>query len=150
VSQEDRSPKPAVNSLLLAVDDSESTLAGVGVVIDVLSNDMWLDDSPFVIELASLPGNGTTFVTSENIVSYVPSAGFVGVESFRYTLTDRDGDSTQTTVTHCPCSPYSPSRSLQSGDDRAHAYSSITDSSHLKLYRFLTQQPANLANLVSK
>lgn len=71
-----------------AVADTAETDEGRAVVIDVLANDEPSDELP--IDVASLtvsrnPGHGTATVANGK-VTYTPDAGFVGTDSFDYTI----------------------------------------------------------------
>lgn len=62
--------------------------------ISVLDNDV-TNGAPPSLNLASQPTHGTAKV-SNSAVLYTPDAGFVGHDSFRYTLTTANGSSTAT------------------------------------------------------
>ena len=67
--------------------------------------------APGVLTNASLPGGetvsistsqpqyGTLSMNSDGSFSYTPQAGFAGTDSFSYTITDQDGDTSAATVT---------------------------------------------------
>ena len=50
------------------------------------------------VTLDEAPGNGTVVLQPNGDFTYTPGNGFEGQDSFRYTLTDIDGDSDTTTV----------------------------------------------------
>ncbi|RMD97177.1 MAG: tandem-95 repeat protein, partial [Calditrichaeota bacterium] len=78
----------------VAVDDAVSTAEGVAVEIDVLANDTDPDGSldPTTVAIDSLPANGLAVVDSvTGLVTYSPDSGFVGVDSFTYTVQDDSG-----------------------------------------------------------
>lgn len=91
-----------------ATDDMAATLANLAVDIPVLANDDE-GDEPLTVAIPAKgapdgPTNGTTSQTGCNlksscVVTYTPDAGFGGVDTFRYTLTDRDGDQSDALVT---------------------------------------------------
>ncbi len=94
----------------IAVDDSVTTDEDVPVDIDVLGNDMGLGDAPVSLAVEIPPQHGTaeviegpnptsfTDVDSGAYVRYTPAADFNGQDSFSYTVTDVDGDSSTATV----------------------------------------------------
>jgi len=98
-----------VNSLPLAIDDQATTTTGVRISIDVLQNDEWLDDAPVLVSMVSSPDdgeeldhtpiNGNAVVRSDNVVVYTPAPSFTGTDTLTYKVTDKDGDSTQATIT---------------------------------------------------
>ena len=86
---------------LIAEDDSATALSGIPVNIDVLDND---SGNPTIIDL-SQPGNGTvkiddngTFDPSDDLVIYRSDNGFVGEDSFTYTVTNDNGIETTANV----------------------------------------------------
>ncbi|AWI24425.1 hypothetical protein HYN49_00135 [Flavobacterium pallidum] len=91
-----------------AVNDTATTTEGTQVQILWLGNDSFGADGPSLstIVIASDPANGTVIVDNNNtptqaddMVTYVPNAGFCGVDTFTYTISDVDGDSATATVT---------------------------------------------------
>ncbi len=83
----------------IAMDDSASTDNVTTITIDVLANDSYADGDP--LSVASLDTSGTNGSVSTNgsVVSYTPSAGFVGTDSFSYMATDGNSTSNVATVT---------------------------------------------------
>lgn len=95
------SPPPA-NIPPIAVDDVANTSSGVTVVIPVLVNDSDSDGvlitSTLSIITPPLPGTvGIALGTGD--VTYMPAAGFVGVDTFVYQICDDDGACDTATVT---------------------------------------------------
>jgi hypothetical protein len=86
------------NSLPRAVIDSAVTAAGTPVTVPVLANDTGLGDAPLVLVATDAP-QGTVVVNADNTVTYTPDAAFHGVDTFEYTVTDRQGDASTATVT---------------------------------------------------
>jgi hypothetical protein len=68
----------------VAGNDTATTMKDTPVTIDVLANDYDVD-SPLQIVSVSDPVNGTTGINADKI-TYTPDAGYVGSESFTYTL----------------------------------------------------------------
>ncbi|MEL6868657.1 MAG: autotransporter domain-containing protein [Pseudomonadota bacterium] len=101
VSPRDGTPRPLA-------DDRSDVVAGESAVIDVLAND---DDDGGVENLSIVsvtePANGTAAINASegeaDTVTYTPNPGFVGTDSFFYTVSDGDSDSldqaAQVTVT---------------------------------------------------
>lgn len=76
-------------------DDQEEVQAGDSVVIDVLTNDS--DDGGaqnLTIVSVTDPANGTATINSAiegaDTITYTPDTGFVGVDTFFYTVSDGD------------------------------------------------------------
>lgn len=84
--------------------DAAGTEAGVGVVVDVLANDVDVDGtiqpSTLSIPVGGRPQHGQ--VTTDPVtgaIFYVPNAGYVGSDALTYLVRDEDGAlSTETTV----------------------------------------------------
>jgi len=79
-----------------AVDDAVSTKRGIAVEGDVLVNDCdqtgATPASPqnVAATLSTPPANGTAVVNADGTTSYTPTGGFVGTDSFTYTITTID------------------------------------------------------------
>ncbi|MBL8788377.1 MAG: tandem-95 repeat protein, partial [Deltaproteobacteria bacterium] len=80
-----------VNGPPNARDDQATTTAGTGIRIDVLANDSDPEGKPLTVTFAGYPSHGTTNVEFDGKVTYTPDPGFVGVESFVYTVCDEAG-----------------------------------------------------------
>lgn len=89
----------AINVSPVANDDSAATKAGVPVTFGVAGNDSDPDGTIVGFAIDSPPGNGTAIFNDDNTVTYVPEAGFVGVDTFTYEVTDNDGGVDLATVT---------------------------------------------------
>ncbi|MEI4515636.1 MULTISPECIES: Ig-like domain-containing protein [unclassified Stenotrophomonas] len=65
-----------------AVDDALPATAGATTVLNVLAN----DTAPLAptVTIAAAPTNGTALVNGDGTVSYTPTAGFTGADSFTY------------------------------------------------------------------
>jgi hypothetical protein len=94
-----------VNDVPVANDDSGFAQEDGNDVIDVLANDFDVDGTLDPSTVAIVPGfgpsNGTTSVNSSTgEITYTPNSGFYGTDSFRYTVDDDLGaTSNQATVT---------------------------------------------------
>lgn len=83
-----------------AQDDTAATSNEQPVSIDILANDVFTADEIPVIEIASDPGNGTAAVSIEdNNITYTPDAGFIGTDTFSYTITDKNNAKQTSVVT---------------------------------------------------
>ncbi len=85
----------------VARDDSAITAEGVAVKIDVLDNDEGTDSNidPSTLTITAPPNNGAVEVNDiDEIVMYTPSGGFVGEDTFAYTVDADDGDSSNQAV----------------------------------------------------
>ena len=94
----------------VANDDVAITTENDPVIIDVLVNDVDIDGTldPASVTVISGPANGGTSVnpvTGE--VTYTPSFGFIGVDTFDYEVCDNDGacDTATVTITITPNIP---------------------------------------------
>ncbi|MEZ4887550.1 MAG: Ig-like domain-containing protein [Chitinophagales bacterium] len=79
----------------LAVDDEVTTTQSMPVIIEVLANDN--GQAPLEVVNVEDPPNGIITLVN-NIVIYVPDAGFIGIDSFTYTITDISNQISSATV----------------------------------------------------
>ncbi|WP_291083328.1 Ig-like domain-containing protein [Flavobacterium sp. BFFFF1] len=92
----------------VATDDTAITIEDTPVQILWLGNDTFGGDGPNAgtIVIASDPANGTVSVNNngtptnptDDMVTYTPNANFNGTDSFTYTITDANGDTSTATV----------------------------------------------------
>lgn len=90
------------NTPPVAVNNAYTTQQGVSLTItDLLANDSDADGNTLAIASVSTPTSGTATVVNSTTVQYVPAAGFVGIATFNYTITDAHGGvaTAQVTVT---------------------------------------------------
>lgn len=86
--------------------DAAITAVAVPITIDVLANDLDKDDTtnvssinPATLAVSANPTNGSVAVVNGKVL-YTPNAGFLGNDSFQYTVKDTQGaTSTPATVT---------------------------------------------------
>lgn len=83
----------------IANDDRRGCSYNTAVVVDVLSNDTGLDDEPVVVSISQAPVIGEALANADGTITYTPATNFVGEVSFRYTVTDVDGDTDDALVT---------------------------------------------------
>ncbi|OWY25259.1 tandem-95 repeat protein [Sphingobacteriales bacterium UPWRP_1] len=69
-----------------AENDSAQTMSGLPVSINVTANDTPFCNDVLTVELNQQPANGTATVLPDGTVSYLPNAGFSGIEVFDYTV----------------------------------------------------------------
>lgn len=84
-----------VNDAPRAVDDEAETPVGTEVEIDVMENDWDLEGDGIEVTEATVPEHGTV-VVGEDGLTYTPESGYVGEDSFTYTVCDEDDCSTAT------------------------------------------------------
>ncbi|MCU1347750.1 MAG: hypothetical protein JWO56_780, partial [Acidobacteria bacterium] len=90
----------AANTPPIATNDTASTPAGVVVQIDPRGNDFDPDGDPLTVTAVTSPSHGTaTIILSGHYVEYQPDAGFVGTDTFIYTVSDGRGGAATATVT---------------------------------------------------
>lgn len=84
-------------------DDSAATKTNIAKTISVTANDNpvgYTIPSSNAVAIASTPSNGTAVANADNTVTYTPTGGFNGTDSFTYTVTDSNGiTSSPATVT---------------------------------------------------
>jgi hypothetical protein len=89
----------AGNDPPVANDDTALTLIGTPVSISVLANDTDPDGNPLSVVSVTQPANGTTAINANGTITYTPNAGFTGVNTFNYTITDNIAGNDSATVT---------------------------------------------------
>lgn len=85
-----------------ASDDAAVTQPGLAIAIDVLTNDVDPEGAleATSVELQAAPADGTATAGIDGSVTYTPDVGFVGSDSFTYTVRDAAGNASNTaTVT---------------------------------------------------
>ena len=83
----------------VATDDYVEVVAGGGVVVPVLANDLAAGGGALQVIAVSSPGHGVVNVLPDQSIRYVPQTGFVGIDSFTYTVIDEQGATASATVT---------------------------------------------------
>ncbi|MFZ1425973.1 MAG: DUF2341 domain-containing protein [Geminicoccaceae bacterium] len=84
----------ARNAAPVAVPDMAMTHTGAPVTIDALANDHDPDGGPISLAGMSMPGHGSLTLTPEQQFVYTPAAGFIGADSFTYSIRDDAGAAT--------------------------------------------------------
>ena len=87
-----------VNDVPVANNDSSGDgnippeiVTATATALDVQANDTGLTDTPIIVTVSSPPANGTAMVSGSQI-NYTSDPGFVGMDTFQYTLTDSAGN----------------------------------------------------------
>jgi hypothetical protein len=88
-----------LNMAPIARPDSIATDSATPVTIQVLDNDSDPNGDPISVSATTVPAHGTVVRKSDGTLVYTPAAGFVGIDTFTYTIVDSDGLSDTTTVT---------------------------------------------------
>ncbi|MEM1166635.1 MAG: Ig-like domain-containing protein [Planctomycetota bacterium] len=89
-----------VNDPPVCNDDSATTSVDTPVEIDVLANDFDKDGDP--LETGRIivdPINGAAAINVSGTITYTPNAGFTGVDTFQYVVTDGEFECAGATVT---------------------------------------------------
>lgn len=82
-----------------ATDDTAATFDGATVTVPVLANDTDPDGDPLTVTQVTDPPNGTAVSNADGTVDYTPDPGFLGTDSFDYTVSDgTDTDTATVTV----------------------------------------------------
>ena len=81
-----------VNDVPVAFADQyyglHDTTLSVSAADGLLKNDFDANDDPLTVSLVSGPSNGALTLASDGSFTFVPTAGFVGTDSFTYTVSD--------------------------------------------------------------
>lgn len=95
----DSDPVPVAITTPIAADDRYTLDTDEPIGGNLGANDTLSVDGGNIWALATNPAQGSAVVNSNGSFTYYPALGFVGTDSFIYTLTDVDGDSDRATVT---------------------------------------------------
>jgi immune inhibitor A len=90
---------PHPNGPPVAADNSAQTQQNKPVTIAVLANDTDPDGDPLTVQSTTQPGHGSAGINADNTVTYTPNTGFIGTDTFDYTVEDDDGATDTATVT---------------------------------------------------
>lgn len=82
-----------------ATADVATTGEDVPVTLDLLANDVDPDGDALTVSAIEAPANGAITDHGDGTVTYLNDAGFSGVDSFTYTVSDTGGGSDTATVT---------------------------------------------------
>jgi|GEM_PF-6016455 len=83
---------------VVAVDDSATDIAAHPITINVLANDYDPQGDSFSITSHTNTSHGTLVQNANGTFTYTADAGFQGVDSFTYTITDQYGATSTATV----------------------------------------------------
>ncbi len=102
-----------INVLPVAVDDLAATEEGTAVIIPVLANDNDPDGDPLTVSLAAPAGNGTAVLDLNGDFEYTPDAGFVGTDTFEYSIDDSiSGSATAIVTIEVSAAPVAPAATI--------------------------------------
>jgi subtilisin family serine protease/subtilisin-like proprotein convertase family protein len=82
----------------IARDDSGTTQVNTAVTIDVLNNDSTGGSGSLSISAVTQGSNGAVAIDAGNTVTYTPTGGFTGNDSFSYTVVGSGGGQSTATV----------------------------------------------------
>src|SRR6185369_6622943 len=83
----------AANTPPHAANDLAVTLSGTPAIINVIANDTDANGfiNPTSVQVITAPANGTAIANSNGTVTYTPTAGFSGTNTFSYVVADNLG-----------------------------------------------------------
>jgi large repetitive protein len=87
-----------VNPGPVAADDATTVVRGQSVVIAVLANDSEPGGELLTVTTATARANGSVAINTDGTITYTPVIGFVGTDSFIYTICDPAMQCTSATV----------------------------------------------------
>ena len=94
----DLSAPPAANRAPVAANDNVVVLQGVAKAITPLANDTDVDQDTLSISAVGAPGHGALSGVGATSLTYTPAAGYLGPDSFTYTVSDGQGATATATV----------------------------------------------------
>ena len=81
-----------VNDPPVPNDDAGAGQANQAITVSVLQGDVDPDGDQLQVSAFTQPANGTVDCTPAGDCTYTPAAGFVGTDSFEYTVSDGHGN----------------------------------------------------------
>jgi hypothetical protein len=90
---------PPVNSAAVALNDWTWTYEGTTKDKNILANDSDPDGDSLTVTSVANPPKGSATNNGDGTVTYTPDPGFVGTDSFLYTVSDSKGGSDSATIT---------------------------------------------------
>ena len=107
----------------VAVDDAYAATAGFALSVaapGVLANDTDADGDALTAALVTAPGHGTLALSPTGAFVFAPAAGFTGVETFAYSVSDGRAASSPAIVTiTIAAAPHTPIANADTYDQRA-------------------------------
>ena len=92
-----RSTLPPDNNPV-GMDDSAAANQSHSLLVNVLANDSDPDGDALKVTAVSAPSHGSATVNANSTVTYAPTPGYVGQDSFTYTISDGRGGTATATV----------------------------------------------------
>ena len=90
----------SINDAPVAIDDAGETEFETAITLNVLTNDSDVESDPLQVTATGPASNGTVTIGTGGEVTYTPSIGFSGTDTFSYTVSDGvDTDIGQVTIT---------------------------------------------------
>ncbi|HLZ77169.1 Ig-like domain-containing protein [Phenylobacterium sp.] len=87
------------NHAPVAANDNITAVAGVAFTFDPRTNDMDADGDPLTVATVTVPPHGTAAITGAGAsITYTPSAGYSGSDTFNYSISDGQGGSASASV----------------------------------------------------
>jgi uncharacterized repeat protein (TIGR01451 family) len=86
------------NGSPVAHADSVTAEANQPLTVPVLANDSDPNGDPLTVTVDNAPAHGTAVVAPDGTVTYTPTAGYRGSDSFHYTVSDGNGGTAGATV----------------------------------------------------
>jgi hypothetical protein len=101
----------STNQPPVAVADSAVVLAGQPATVAVLANDTDPNNDSLTVTSATQGQNGRTAINADGTITYTPNAGFVGNDTFAYTISDgRNGTASAQVTIAVVTAPVTPQR----------------------------------------
>lgn len=82
----------------VGMSDVVSLPMNSSVSIPVLTNDTDPESDALTVASTTTPAHGTTLINVDGTITYTPTTGYSGADSFIYTLSDGNGNTTTATV----------------------------------------------------
>ncbi|MEO8683834.1 MAG: Ig-like domain-containing protein, partial [Devosia sp.] len=87
-----------VNDAPVATVDTGAVETGNSVILNVLANDTDVESNPLTVTGVSTPAHGAIVINQNNTITYTPVVGYVGPDTFTYTVSDGNGGTNTASV----------------------------------------------------
>ncbi|RMF41455.1 MAG: hypothetical protein D6754_00950 [Alphaproteobacteria bacterium] len=84
------------NAAPFAIDDTANTTGTTPVTLDPAANDLDLEGDALSVTAVGTAAHGSVVLNADGTVTYTANAGYVGADSFTYTVSDGTGTDTGT------------------------------------------------------
>ncbi len=87
-----------VNDAPVAANDSDQVNTNSSIVINILGNDIDIDGDTLTVSSIGAAAHGAAVLNPNKTINYTPASGYLGSDSFTYTISDGQGGTSSAAV----------------------------------------------------